>query len=610
VNLRTKLLLAQSPLVVALAICGVAGGLIATSLGRSSEHILQDNYRSVLAAQRMKDALDGMQAAATWALAGRRDPGGAGKTALDESRFEDELRVEQQNITEPGEAEAVQRLGDAWRYYLGVLQKFSTLRERSALEALYFDRMVPAYQQVKNEADSILAMNQDAMILKSGRTKEAAGTYTLVIALVALAGCLIGLWAARALTERLLRPLSILTQAAQRIGQGDLEVRAVVSGEDEIARLATEFNTMAEHLRKYRRSSLGELLEAQSASQAAIDSLPDPVVAYSVDGQLLHVNRAAEAVFGIRLEPGVRDALALVDPDLRTVLERLRAHVLEGKGAYVPKGLDEALRLPSAEGDRYFLPRASPIYAAEGNVSGTMLLFQDVTRLVRFEELKNDLVATVAHEFRTPLTSLRMAIHLCNEQVVGPLTEKQAELLHAAREDCDRLQTIVDELLDLSRIQSGHLVLRRVRVSAEALVSAALGAQESVALERGVQLRSEILPDAGDVSADIDRIQIVLGNLLSNSIRFSPPSGEVVARAFVDHGMRFEVSDEGPGIPHEYQQAIFEKYFQMPGTAAPGGAGLGLFIAREIVQAHGGQIGVESRPGKGSTFWFTLPLAA
>src|SRR6185436_19399903 len=149
------------------------------------------------------------------------------------------------------------------------------------------------------------------------------------------------------------------------------------------------------------------------------------------------------------------------------------------------------------EGERKLLPRATPVYDEERTVVGTTIVLQDVTRLLRFDELKNNLVATVAHEFRTPLTSMRMAIHLCTEGSVGPLTPKQADLLFAAREDCDRLQTIVDELLDVSRLQEGRPMFQPSRISAEGLVRQAVDAHDSEAGGAKVQLRPEVLPGVG-----------------------------------------------------------------------------------------------------------------
>jgi signal transduction histidine kinase len=223
------------------------------------------------------------------------------------------------------------------------------------------------------------------------------------------------------------------------------------------------------------------------------------------------------------------------------------------------------------------------------------------------DELKNDLVATVAHEVRTPLTSLRMGIHLVLEEAAGPVTEKQADLLTAAREDCERLQTIVDELLDLSRIQSGRLDLLRARVSIDELVHAAIDATRAAAAERDVELRAELLPGLADVDVDRERAELVLGNLVGNAVRHTPAHAPVVVRVLdEEHVLRIEVLDHGPGVPLEEQSVIFEKHAQLE-TGKKGSAGLGLFIVKEIVEAHGGTVGVTSDGVHGSTFWFTLP---
>jgi NtrC-family two-component system sensor histidine kinase KinB len=206
----------------------------------------------------------------------------------------------------------------------------------------------------------------------------------------------------------------------------------------------------------------------------------------------------------------------------------------------------------------------------------------------------------VAHEFRTPLTSLRMSIHLCVEGAVGPLTEKQTELLHAAREDCERLQDIVDDLLDLARIQ--------------ALFDRALGDQREAATEAGVRVVEGAPPEASaELLADPERVGLVLNNLISNALRHAPKGSEIELRAAPDpldaRNVRVTVRDHGPGVPAEHRQRIFEKFFRVPGTSGKG-VGLGLYISREIVRAHGGEMGVEHAAEGGALFWFTIPAAA
>jgi NtrC-family two-component system sensor histidine kinase KinB len=233
---------------------------------------------------------------------------------------------------------------------------------------------------------------------------------------------------------------------------------------------------------------------------------------------------------------------------------------------------------------------------------------EDAPRLRQPQEGGQDWIATVAHELRTPLTSVRMALHLCLEEAAGPLTERQRELLAAAREDGERLQSTADELLDISRIQAGRIDLDLAPVPVMEIASTVRDAHERLAAARGVALTVEVLPDCPALHADRERATLALGNLVGNAVRHTPTGGHVVIAAQAEGTeVRFEVGDEGEGIPLEYQARVFDRFFRIPGR--PGGAsGLGLSIARDVVRAHGGRIGVESEPGRGSRFWFTLPM--
>jgi two-component system, NtrC family, sensor histidine kinase KinB len=607
-KLGTKLSLAQLPLVIALGLTIAIGSVVTRALARGSEDILKDNYRSVLAAERMKEAAERIDSGVVFAIIGRS---ARGLEQIDANlpRFDAELVAQEGNITEPGERDATVRLRQAWTRYRADIDLVRKAPDASGLDEHYFTELLPAFLTVKDAADKILELNQDAMIHKSDRAQRLASRWNTLLVLVSVSGLVLGLIASAIMTSRVLRPLGVLGQTARRLGEGDVAVRARVGGDDEISSVAHELNTMAERIQKYRQSSLGELLEAQLAAQATIDSLPDPVLVVALDGELRHANQAAEAMLKAHAEAGA-GALARLDPAIRSVIERLRQHVAAGHGGYTPKGLDEAVKVATSDGERLLLPRAAPLYAEEGDVVAATIVLQDVTRLRRFEELRDNLVATVAHEFRTPLTSLRMAVHLLAEESVGPLTPKQADLAFAAREDCDRLQSIVDELLDLSRIQADRVELRTAEIDPEQLIRSALDAHETQAETRHTRLQSEVLPGMPAIEADRERIHLVLDNLLSNAIRYGPDGGTITVRAVQQDGfLRIEVTDQGPGIAAEYQQTIFERYVRVPG-APPGGAGLGLFIACEIVRAHGGQIGVDSEPGHGATFWFTVPLAA
>lgn len=607
-NLRGKLLLAQIPVGLALALVGLVAILAVSLLGTSSQEILSENYRSVLAAQRMKESLERVDSAALFFATGRKELS-LQPAAANRKRFEAELRIEETNITEPGEREAAATVRRLWDDYQKKLDEFLQRKDAAGLVDYYFRVLQPDFTRLKDAADQILDLNQDAMVQKSDAAQKIARNAATTMAVTALAAIGFGMLFTAVITNRLVRPLSVLSQAVDRLEKGDFQVQARVRGSDEIARLAERFNKMAEHLDEYRNSSLGELLLAQQSAQAAIDSFPDPTIIYTLEGSTLNMNQPAEQLLAKTTEAGPWGQKTVAESSLKSVLDSVRNHVLQGKGPYVPRGLEDAVRVALADEVRFYLPRATPIYEQSGTITGATVILQDVTKLRRFDELKNDLVATVAHEFRTPLTSLRMAIYLCTEGTAGPLTSKQADLLFAAREDCERLQMVVDDLLNLARIQSGRIDIHSHPVSVSSLLETALAAHRGLAEQKQLRIKGEPLPISEEAMADPDRIELVFSNLISNAIRFTPEGGLIQLRARTYDGqVRFDVVDSGHGIAKEYQQAIFEKFFRVPGSP-PGGAGLGLFIAKEIVEAHGGKMGLESESGKGCDVWFTLPLA-
>ncbi len=603
--LKTKLLLAQIPLALALLVLGAIAITTIGQLGLSSDRILKDNYRSVLAAQRMKEAIERMDSAALFITLGKREEG---KQLAWRNRkvFEEELEVQVKNITEAGEQKASESLSARWRDYRASYERFLKARDET-LKDFYFAELLPQFLEVKEGADHILSLNQDAMVRKSDEVRKFSRRLETLITFAALLAFLAGILASTALTARIIRPLSVLTQTARRIKEGDFEVRARVEGSDEIALLAQEFNTMTDSLDRYRKSSLGELLQAQHASQAAIDSLPDPVVATDLEGKILIANRTATAWFGPVLSGFLEEAVRSWEPALTTAIEKARKYVLAGKGAYLPTDLEEAVKITVPEGEHYLLTQATPVYDDTGSLASISIVLRDVTLLSKLDAMSKSLIATFAHEFRTPLTSLRLAIHVLLEQLTATMTEKQLDLIYAAREDCERLQNLVDDILSIVRLQLGKIELKRVMVSIFPFIGHIIDHHRLLVEEEGLRL-SQVLPPVDEVVfADPERLELVFANLITNAIRHTPAGGFIEIKALPNEDyVRFEVVDTGEGIPKEYQAQIFDKYFQVPGSIRKG-TGLGLAIAKNIIEAHGGKIGLTSEPGQGSVFWFTLP---
>jgi signal transduction histidine kinase len=606
VSVRRQLLLALVPLVLALLATGAVSIVAVTRLAETTEDLLRQNYRSVLAAQRMKDAADRIEIAVVLRVAGWQ---AGAPSSVDEARreFRTELETQERTVYEPEERGPTARLRQEWPQFEAALDAVLQAPDRATARALYADRLVPALVAIREGADDLVVANQLGMARKNDRAHAAAtNAGPLLLLVTALAGGL-ALVLSLGLLRRISQRIEFLIAAVERIDAGDFSTRVHLDGGDEIATLATRFDDLAAHLDDYRRSSTSELRQAQGAARATIDSVPDPVVVFGAKGYVLGVNRAAREILGLDDPERTRDPLASAPPEVTAVLAAARNFVL-GEAAAPCRGLKDSLRVPTPNGTRDFVPRATPVFAADGRALGATVLLQDVTALRRLEDLRNELVATVAHELRTPLTSLRMAIELC--AAARGLGARETQLLQAAQASCGRLQTTVDDLLNLARMQSGQLELRRRATPIGRLVAAAVSHAEAQAGERGVGLAVRAGDESLEVDVDPDRVQLAFSNLLGNAVRHSPPGGRVLLSIARRAGVvEVAVEDSGEGIPDEHRAHVFDKFYRVPGTSSEG-AGLGLAIARGIVVAHGGEIGVAAGSGGGSRFWFTLPVAS
>jgi signal transduction histidine kinase len=254
---------------------------------------------------------------------------------------------------------------------------------------------------------------------------------------------------------------------------------------------------------------------------------------------------------------------------------------------------------------------STPVRSEDGQFLGRLYVFRDVTNEREVDRMKTQFVSMVSHELRTPLTSIKGFIDLILEGEVGDVPNEQAEFLQIVRNNADRLVSLVNDLLDVSRIDSGKIHLQPAPVALDPLIREVSESLRSHLREKGHTLSLD-LPDAlPPVLADRDRLVQILGNLLSNANRYTPPGGTIVVRAAANvRQVRIEVEDTGIGLSPEEQQQVFSRFFRARNRATQeaGGTGLGLAITRALVELHGGTIEVQSTPGQGSTFSFTLPM--
>jgi len=602
-GLRQKLALGFGGILVVIAVIGVHNITRITALGQSIDVILRENYRSVVACQEMKEALDRMDSGAVFVLLGAEEKGNK-QIVQYEARFEKALQAEIGNITLPMEGEKAEHLKRLFQQYRSSIQ---TMRDpavgREARRKAYFSELQPIFQQIMGATDDIQRMNQRNMVEMDAKARLQASSvrrqmYLMLFASMAVAAAflfLTGKW--------ILRPITRLIYSSNEIRKGNLDLVVQSGSRDEIGQLSEAFNDMTASLREFRRDGQARLLRIQRSTQQAFDSLPDAIAVLDPEGEVEVATESAREVFGLRPKVRVKDLPYpwLVGLFEETLLRCRPTDLRETSGVVQQFVRGE---------ERFFRPEEIPIMDSDKHPAGVVLVLSDVTRQRHQDEMKSGVISTVSHQLKTPLTSVRMALHLLLEEKVGPLTEKQAELLVAAREEAERLDRILEELLDIGRIASGKAPMELRPVPPRAMVSDAVEQYRNAARDGGVSLAIALPENLPRVWVDPGRIAHVFANLLSNALKYTLPGGTISVSAKEEgEFVRVRVSDTGVGIPERYLPRIFEQFFRVPEQGPGTGVGLGLAIVKDIVEAHGGTVGVESREGMGSTFHFTLRIA-
>lgn len=610
-GLKAKILLGYG---IAFTLMGLIIGWAVSnlvSLGKATDAVLRENYWSILAAENMVGELERQDSGTLLALLGDTSAG-MEQFHASEGAFLQWLTRAKDNITISGEEELVRSIKDAYGHYRrqgAALNPAHPTGSSSVDPALttYRESIYPAFAKVREACVRLRDLNEQTMYAASGRAAQVAkravwSTVSVSGAALALA-LLFSLW----LAGRIARPLQRFVEACRRISRGDYAIEVPVETRDELGRLAGELNQMAGQLAHYHAMNIEEMLSEKTKSEAILSSIEDGLVVFGTDLEVTGINPAARRMLkiesadirGLRCPdiPGGSDLCGLIGETVAT-----------GAPPKVPEER-RIITLTDEEGASHYLFSVTPIRGKDRGLTGIVLSLRDVTRLREVERLKSEFVMAASHELRTPLTSIAMSVGLLREHAAGSLSELDTALLQAAEEEVDRMKALVDDLLDLSRIEAGRIDLEFESIPVQELCRHVESVFRAQVQEKGATLTLDLPAEPLRIRADSTKITWVLTNLISNGLRYVAKGGHIAIAAHrVGDAVHVSVRDDGPGIPTEYQSRIFQKFVQVKGRET-GGSGLGLAICKEIVRAHGGTIWVESSAGCGSTFTFTVPTA-
>ncbi|MBE0534115.1 MAG: PAS domain-containing protein [Phycisphaerae bacterium] len=609
-TLKKKVLLGYS-LALLLIVTVILWSLVnLVRLGKAAEAILKENYKSILAAENMVDSIERQDSAILLLMLNYPEEA-MQQFRENEAHFLLWLGRAQDNITIAGEEKIVEVIGTGYAQYVTEFAQLQAkVRSDAATAAdFYHETVLRSFNAVRADCIRLREINQNTMFAASNKAGDVSARAFWSVFVIGSISVAVGLTFSLLLADLITKPVHRIAEATQKIAEGDYDVEVASASSDELGMLAKDFSIMVKKLKAYRALNVKQILNEKHKSEAILNSIDDGLIVLDSEFRVEEINPTAARIFGKTLrEVKGRHLLDVVrDEKLYNYVKQ----AFESETVVRPEEADaDILTVAKGSARQHFLFSVTPVVAGKEAVVSMVLVLRDITRLKELDRLKSEFVMAASHELKTPLTGMAMSIALLKEKAMSKLDAAESQLLAAADEEVQRLKALVEDLLDLSRIEAGKMALDFDSVPVELLLEKTVNVLKHQAEEKQVELSYSLPGDLPFICADVNKITWVLINLVSNGLRYTDPGGHVrLSAERMGSQVHIAVADDGAGIPYEYQSRIFNKFVQVKNEKAVGGSGLGLAICREIVRAHGGTIWVESQPDKGSTFTFAVPIA-
>jgi NtrC-family two-component system sensor histidine kinase KinB len=582
-KIKTKLRLGFGFLFVVVLLFGSISLYYMNQISVSAKVILKDNYETLSYTRDMRSILDQNDLPLSREMV---------------AQFTRKLNLEAKNVTERGEEQAVNALKAAFR----VLTGSGTPQEQKKI----------AMASLRTQLTRIDRLNMDAIVRKNDAAQKAVEKASLYL-VTAASFCFLVLFSFVVnFPGFVANPLREFSEAIKEIGRKNYKQRLQFDGTDEFSELAGSFNEMVSELNKWENSNLAKIQSEKLRIEAIIEQMQDAIIGLNEKQEILFMNRVAAQLLNL-------DEGQVVGLNVKDLMKKndLLTMILKNEGSLRP------IKIYADNKESYFQLQKReivvPVFDEQdesvamqtGKTAGMVYILNNITQFKELDEAKTNFIATVSHELKTPISSIKMSLKLLDDERIGSMNSEQKQLLEHIRDDCSRLLKITSELLDLAQVETGNLQLNFVKAQPEEIVNYALNAVKFQAEQRNIRLELMTEEDLPAVNADVEKTAWVLINFLSNALRYSSDKSKVQIRiAEKDKGIEFSVRDYGKGIDEQYQKRLFDRYFQVPTDGNnKSGSGLGLAISKDFIEAENGRIWVESEIGEGSRFCFLLPVA-
>ncbi|AZA88799.1 HAMP domain-containing protein [Chryseobacterium shandongense] len=570
-KIKTKLNIGVGLLFVMIVVLSVLSVWNITKLKKDTNNILVANYNTLEYSRNMLLALEEINS----------DP-------LAFEVFEKHLEKQKKNVTEPGEKETTDK----------IITHFANLKNNPENTSLQ--------SSIRKDLTELMQLNMSAIQHKSSVADDTAKDAITIISVVGMICFLLAFILMVNLPSNIADPVRQLTASIRQIANQNYKERVHFEGNSEFSELANSFNTMAEKLQEYSESRLDKILKGKKRIETLIDNMQDPVIGIDENKRVLFVNNEALSITGLQKESFVGQLIQdvavnndlvrniiknLIYPDENNDFESMKIFA-NGKESYFEKNIIDINIIPTGEHSSQFI--------------GQVIMLHNITPFKELDLAKTNFIGTVSHEFKTPISSIKMGLQLLENEKIGSLNEDQKNLVNGINDDTNRLLKITGELLNIAQVESGSMKLNIGPSKISDIVQYAVEANKAAAEQKNITLKIKIEDGLELVKADSEKTSWVLNNLISNAIRYSYQNSEIIVKVEqLNDSVVFSVKDTGQGIEPKYVNRVFDRYFRIPGSKKEG-TGLGLSISKELIESQGGNIEVESEYGAGSTFRFTL----
>ena len=620
-SMRIKAQIVSGFLFILLLTCVLAGVTIyyLSNLGTASNRILEDNYRSIKATEGMVVSLSKIDQILSKICLGVNYNDSTLLTILgnEQEVLANQLATGRNNLEGEEEDSLFAQIEATYANYQKNIQLFEGTEERVGL---YFSVLQRLNEVMREKCVHLAAINHAQLSQEDAIAQNLYFRSKIYVFCIVILVLVIVIWALFQVPHEIVKPITDITEKIKRIAQGEYQQAIDVDSRSELGDMARAFNSMSIKLQEFEKLNIEEVQTQKSRMESIIRSMGDGLIILDEQERIILVNDSSTQILNFDEEQLVGKKLTALEENSQVIRElsnSLRhdtAH-LDDRSKIMKEERHNFLKVKREGKVSFYTKEIVKVYSDEvqKRFIGYIIILKDITSFKESNDAKSKFIAVVSHELKTPLSALNMSLMLLRDTRFGSLSTEQDKIAASMKQEVHRLVNMVTELLDLSKVESGKINLEKKQVSPAILVEYAVAPVLAKFEEKNIRIVKHIDEHMADIQVDPEKVSWVLINFMTNAIRYSPENGKVILETHqYDDRIEFSVYDFGPGISRENAHRVFDKFVQLPtnGSKNKHGLGLGLAISKEVVEAHGGTIAVESEVGRGSKFYFSIPTEA